>query len=154
MNLKIQEFREGRHLSQAALAKAIGVSLRSIQNWERGESNITLKYAKTIAAFFNISLSDLLGETANSEKTVEKVNESASGDEKIVYELLNAKNQIIALQEKYIKILEEKNNIPGTIIETLRPLFQKILLNQDTLASALGNIVLDIDDILNKKKKA
>lgn len=154
MNLKIQEFRESRHLSQAALAKAIGVSLRSIQNWERGESNITLKYAKTIAAFFNISLSDLLGETANSEKTVEKVNESASGDEKIVYELLNAKNQIIALQEKYIKILEEKNNIPGTIIETLQPLFQKILLNQDTLASALGNIVLDIDDILNKKKKA
>lgn len=38
MKLKLKEFREARHLSQKELAELIGMSYRSIQQWERGDT--------------------------------------------------------------------------------------------------------------------
>ena len=38
MKLAIKELRKKLHISQADFAKAVGVSMRTVGSWERGES--------------------------------------------------------------------------------------------------------------------
>ena len=50
-----------RNLSQAALAKAIGVSQKAIDYWERGMNEPKASYILALAAFFDASCDELLG---------------------------------------------------------------------------------------------
>ena len=58
---RIKEIRQKEGLSQQALAKKIGVSYRTIQNWENGVNQIKLDKAQQLANFFRVGVGYLLG---------------------------------------------------------------------------------------------
>lgn len=58
---RIKEIRQKEDLSQQALAKKIGVSYRTIQNWENGVNQIKPEKAQQLADYFGVSVGYLLG---------------------------------------------------------------------------------------------
>lgn len=61
ISFNIKELRKAQNLSQAALAKAIGVSQKAIDYWERGVNEPKATYIIKLADYFEISADALLG---------------------------------------------------------------------------------------------
>ena len=57
----IKELRTEHGLSQAALAKAIGVSQKAVDYWERGMNEPKASYILALADFFGVTCDELLG---------------------------------------------------------------------------------------------
>lgn len=57
----IKELRKERNISQALLAKNIGVSQKAIDYWERGVNEPKASYIVKLADFFGVSADFLLG---------------------------------------------------------------------------------------------
>ncbi|MCB0374607.1 MAG: helix-turn-helix transcriptional regulator [Sinomicrobium sp.] len=55
----IKQLRKQRKISQTALAREIGVSLRTIQHYEKGDIDIPMRKLQKIANFFEVSISDM-----------------------------------------------------------------------------------------------
>ena len=69
----IKHLRSKKNMSQSDLAKEIGVSLRTIQLYEKKNANIPIKNLTKIAAFFDLSIAELyLQEVNESEATYSK----------------------------------------------------------------------------------
>ncbi|MBS9461189.1 helix-turn-helix transcriptional regulator [Flagellimonas sp. 389] len=69
----IKHLRSKKNMSQSDLAKEIGVSLRTIQLYEKKNANIPIKNLTKIAAFFDLSIAELyLQEVNESEVTYTK----------------------------------------------------------------------------------
>lgn len=64
---KLKTLRKEKGLSQQALGKAIGVSYRTVQNWENGVNQIKSDKAELLADFFGVGAGYLLGYTDNSK---------------------------------------------------------------------------------------
>lgn len=58
---RIKELRKQRKLSQRAFADIVGVSVRTIQKWESGETAIKAVKASSLADYFEVSEGYLLG---------------------------------------------------------------------------------------------
>lgn len=58
---RIKELRLEKGISQAALAKAIGVSQKAVDFWEKGENEPKASYILKLADFFGVSTDYLLG---------------------------------------------------------------------------------------------
>ncbi len=58
---RIKELRLEKGISQAALAKAIGVSQKAVDFWEKGENEPKASYILKLAYFFDVSTDYLLG---------------------------------------------------------------------------------------------
>lgn len=69
--MRLVDLRNERALSQAKLAREIGVAPSSIAHYELGERAPHLDIARKIAAFFGVSLDDL--EFANDPREREAV---------------------------------------------------------------------------------
>ena len=61
MELKIKEMRKARKMTQQQLADAIGASKRQIGAWERGENELPMDYAVSIADLFDCTVDDVAG---------------------------------------------------------------------------------------------
>lgn len=80
---RLKELRKEKGLTQDELAKKICISKRTLQNWEKGETDIKLSQAKMLADYFGVSetyllwYSDLKNETnikiAVLDETIEKL---------------------------------------------------------------------------------
>ncbi len=57
---KVKELRLEKGLSQAQLAKAIGVSQKAVDYWERNINEPKASYVISLAKFFNVSADFLL----------------------------------------------------------------------------------------------
>lgn len=57
----IQAKRKERHLTQDDIAEYIGVSKASVSKWETGQSYPDITFLPELAAFFNISIDELMG---------------------------------------------------------------------------------------------
>ena len=64
---KIKELRTEKALSQAELGKAIGVSQKAIDYWERSVNEPKIGYVMTLVEFFQISYDEFF---ADIEKTI------------------------------------------------------------------------------------
>lgn len=60
---RIKELRQEKNVSQAALAKEIGVSQKAIDYWERGVNEPKASYIVSLADYFNVTADYLLGRT-------------------------------------------------------------------------------------------
>ncbi len=65
LNEILFELRTTKGLSQAKLAKAIGVNQKAIDFWEHGVNEPKASYIVLLANFFNVSSDYLLGITEN-----------------------------------------------------------------------------------------
>ena len=63
----IKELRKQRKIGQKTLADEIGVSLRTIQHYEKGDIDIPMKKLQKIARFFEVSIADMFKEYEASE---------------------------------------------------------------------------------------
>lgn len=61
MNLAIKKLRKNLRISQTEFAKAVGVSLRTVGSWERGESLPNAEQIWACAVALNCSPNDILG---------------------------------------------------------------------------------------------
>lgn len=59
---RLKELRTDSNLSQAALAKAIGVSQKAIDYWEREINEPKASYIIELAKYFGVSCDYLLGQ--------------------------------------------------------------------------------------------
>ncbi|WP_394747914.1 helix-turn-helix domain-containing protein [Spongiimicrobium salis] len=66
----LKQLRREKNCSQTELATAIGVSLRTIQLYERKEANIPRKNLTKLAAYFNLSISQLYEYEINEQTAV------------------------------------------------------------------------------------
>ncbi len=62
--MKLYEIRTKRHISQAQVAKEIGISQQCYSRYERGEHEADYKTLIKLADFFEVSLDELVGRTA------------------------------------------------------------------------------------------
>lgn len=58
--MKLKELREAKGVTQEELAKVIGVNVRSVNRWEKGQSDIYLQKAIKITRFFEVSLDEFV----------------------------------------------------------------------------------------------
>lgn len=81
---RLKDLRKEKGLSQKAFSEEIGVSYRTIQNWENGESQIKPDKAQQLAEYFGVSVAYLLGYTdfAGLEQYYSLIDESGSGKTK------------------------------------------------------------------------
>lgn len=57
----IYELRKGRAMSQAELAKVVGVTQKAIDFWEKGINEPKASYIVAMAKFFDVTADYLLG---------------------------------------------------------------------------------------------
>ena len=62
LQLKLKEFREQRRISQAALAKAIGVGQSTVAMWESGKSRPEYETLMKLAHYFDVTVDELTSE--------------------------------------------------------------------------------------------
>ena len=55
---RIKEYRKERNLSQAQLAKAIGVSQKAVDYWERNVSEPKASYIILLVKFFDVTFDE------------------------------------------------------------------------------------------------
>lgn len=75
---RLKELRKEKGLTQKAFSKEINIPLRTLQNWENGESNIKPEKAEMLADYFDVNVSYLLGYSDFREKNklIEKIDET------------------------------------------------------------------------------
>ena len=61
MSVKLKQLREAVGMTQAAVAKAAGVPLRTYQTWEQGTRTPLIDAAAKVAEALDVSLDDLAG---------------------------------------------------------------------------------------------
>jgi transcriptional regulator with XRE-family HTH domain len=59
---RIQRLRKAAGLSQSGLAKATGIPVSTIKNWEQGRRSPLLDTAGRVAGALNVSLDELTGD--------------------------------------------------------------------------------------------
>lgn len=70
---RLKELRKEKGMSQTALAKELGVSYRTWQNWENGVSSIKSVHLKTLCEIFDVDAPYLLGYNTVKNETNIKV---------------------------------------------------------------------------------
>lgn len=63
----LREWREGREMSQAEAARVAGLSQNAMSLYERGERPPTLLAALRLAAYYEMSVEDLVGYDAEKD---------------------------------------------------------------------------------------
>lgn len=90
---RIRDLREDADTTQEAFAKIINISPKQYQRYERGESEITLTNAVSIANYHNVSLDYIAGRT-NDKRGLTKSELTAEETELIKqYRALSEKRQ-------------------------------------------------------------
>ena len=113
----IKHLRRRNGINQSDLAEAIGVSLRTIQLYEKKDANIPIKNLSKIADFFKVSIAELYLQEVNEEgdKYGTKKIKSAGGN--VAYTLPNGKYMVTApvllshFHEQYLPQLQLEHTI-------------------------------------------
>lgn len=92
----LKQLRRKKNISQTDLAKEIGVSLRTIQLYEKREANIPIKNLNKIAAFFDLSIAELYLYEVNEEELMYSKKRAFSRYGNIFYPLDYGKFLIMA----------------------------------------------------------
>lgn len=84
---RLKELRKTTGLTQKSFSKEIGIPLRTLQNWENGESNIKPEKAELLADYFNVQVPYLLGYSKTrygAEQITKAIKEDATKHNKTV----------------------------------------------------------------------
>lgn len=96
---RIKELRKQRRLSQRALSEQIGVNIRTVQRWERGEGAMKSPTAEGVANFFGVSVGYLLGHSQNPD-IPEKEDLQLSKRQHYILKLISIKACLLREQEE------------------------------------------------------
>lgn len=94
----IQELRKEKNLTQSALAEKLGVSDRTVGNWENGRNMPDLSLFKPLCDILGVSINDLLsGEKVDKNKYQNTLEENIIKTIDYTSKKLNYKNNIIGI---------------------------------------------------------
>lgn len=94
----ILECRKEKKLTQAELAEKLGVTDKSISNWENGRNMPDLSLFKPLCELLDISINDLIsGERVSKDKYQEKLEENIISTIDYTNKKLSKKNNIISI---------------------------------------------------------
>lgn len=94
----ILECRNAKKMTQSELAKKLGVTEKSISNWENGRNMPDLSLFKPLCQVLDITINELLsGEKIEDEKYQEKFEENIVNTIDFSTKRLNEYNQVISL---------------------------------------------------------
>lgn len=118
----IAECRKAKKLTQSELAESLGVTEKSISNWENGRNMPDLSLFKPLCAEFDITINELM----NGEKLT-KENNQANLDENIIKltelaQLKSIRNGIMGMLILFVILLIislSKNESPANLINML-----------------------------------
>lgn len=138
--LDLKEFRLSKGLSQSALAKKLGKSVRAVQSWEQDVTPIPESVIILINNLFDTDLSvfskneNITGSTKHNKGSFENL----KGDEKLneIYKLSLAK---LSMQENDIKFLNKK-------VDSMRELIN----SQNEKINQLTDILLKFSSSIQK----
>ncbi len=99
--LNIKELRTKKGITQTELANNIGVTIRTIQHWEKGTKNITLQKLEKINAEFGLNMQYVSYTDLNPETL--KISESSSE-----YKSIDENSDKIELLEEKLKLKTEQ----------------------------------------------
>ncbi|MEM8999119.1 MAG: helix-turn-helix transcriptional regulator [Bacteroidota bacterium] len=85
----LKQLRRKKNISQTDLAQAIGVSLRTIQLYEKKGANIPIKNLTKIAAYFDMNIAELYIHEVNEKNQAYVKNKAFSTNGNICYPLEN-----------------------------------------------------------------
>ena len=99
---RLKILRKEKSLSQQALAKEIGVSYRTLQNWENGVNTIKPDKAQVLADYFGVSIAYLLG----YDVVLKSIENKTDGDDLLSVgdDLLGVLNQMKWQQHELIDL--------------------------------------------------
>jgi len=114
---KVKELRKGKALSQEELAKNSGLSLRTIQRVENGETKPTGETLKRISNELNITPNELIGKAGNEDEPKKTV--------KTKYEYLHIfDNKLVISKTPEIKnLIEDYGKSVNNVFKTLMVFF-------------------------------
>lgn len=125
----IKQLRRKKNISQTELGKQIGVSLRTIQLYERKDANIPIKNLTKIAEFFGLTIAELYMREVNDMGEAYTKRQPFTKHNSVFYPLDQGKHLVMAPlvlvehQEKYIQnVMAEKVSNPfqaGFVIDFL-----------------------------------
>lgn len=104
----IKQLRKSKAVNQSDLAAAIGVSLRTVQLYEKKGANIPIKNLTKIAAYFGLTIGELYLQEVNEEETSYIKTKVFSAYGNICYPLANGKYLVMVpvlfedLQNEYL----------------------------------------------------
>lgn len=94
----ISECRKTKKMTQSELAEKLGVTDKSVSNWENGRNMPDLSLFKPLCDILEISINDLIsGEVVDLEKYQEKFEENIISTIDYTNKKLNQKNNIIGI---------------------------------------------------------
>ena len=94
----ILECRKEKKLTQAELAEKLGVTDKSISNWENGRNMPDLSLFKLLCELLDISINDLIsGEKVSEDKYQEKLEENIISTIDYTNKKLSKKNNVIGI---------------------------------------------------------
>lgn len=96
---RIKELRKQRKITQKALADIFGVSVRTIQKWEHGDTAIKAVKTKKLADYFEVSEGYLLG-CSQSPDIQEEKGLQLSKCQQYLLKLISIKTSLLREQEE------------------------------------------------------
>lgn len=149
---RLKELRKKTGFTQKSFSKEIGIPLRTLQNWENGESNIKPEKAELLAEYFNVQIPYLLGYSETrygSEQITKAIKESVSRkNEELNNEQLENTLKICQLAsfldmslEAIIALYDYNSSSPVETLEDLLGFFTMSIQAYDDMLSDIGSIV-------------
>ncbi len=117
----LKQLRRKKDINQSDLAEAIGVSLRTIQLYEKKNANIPIKNLTKIAQFFGVSISQLYAHEVNeidlvydrtdkNAKRVHEIRKISPGKYVLITPFVAAEQQ-----DDYIHLFDKRSFISGLV---------------------------------------
>lgn len=149
---RLKELRKKTGFTQKSFSKEIGIPLRTLQNWENGESNIKPEKAELLAEYFNVQIPYLLGYSETrygSEQITKAIKESVSRKNKeLNNEQLENTLKICEVAsfldmslEAIIALYDYNSSSPVETLEDLLGFFTMSIQAYNDMLSDIGSIV-------------
>lgn len=113
----LKELREEHHLSQAALAKMLGISQSTVGMWESGRNKPTYAMLTRLAALFQVSVDRLAQEDAmlNSESVLYRTGESGESVQPITIVMPDDSMEPVILAQDSLTVMPQAELTPGKL---------------------------------------
>lgn len=106
---RLKELRKKTGFTQKSFSKEIGIPLRTLQNWENGESNIKPEKAELLAKIFNVSVAYLLGYTDDSKVYDDELTVEVEGNLLSVSEKRFEEEHRNSLLKNFVRFLSDES---------------------------------------------
>ena len=105
---RLKELRKERGDTQSTIASLLGVNVKTVSRWEKGENEIKLAQANMLADYFGVSVGYLLGYDVKITEVMEKKFETLDSLEESVKKAFEATNSLVEIRIQGIGELLKK----------------------------------------------